>query len=427
MAEKARIILVGGMNYNIPDELKEKFEIVKHITQGSKYNLLPQAQYVFVLTDYANHNIVEQVKKDSKLPVIWLQRGWAAIKAELQKRSLLPPDTPEAAPAAPAPQNSAPASTLGLSEAEIWKKFGEKMVEACRGALKMGDKVSEAELLEVISLAGPPVEDCKLFLPKLQMLGVIAPTKNDLWRLASSEEEAYEDEDPEEAPLKAPPKTRRVAVAEDRSASEERLRRIPGTASLVTRLIAGLPFGPYRTKAAIHREMRKYKEFAGLTDNQVRLAVERAIEQKLIDDTHESLFIDHKDDLQLTRLEKEVEAAEPEVPKKLPPPFPSLLSPPPAVVVDPQGMSKQEAEKKWCHVIARVQDVRQRVSDILGHCRIEWMETNRVLVIFVPSALSNCQRFLEATENWGTLSRVVQEHFTRDTVIRFMLDNGLRG
>jgi hypothetical protein len=89
-------------------------------------------------------------------------------------------------------------------------------------------------------------------------------------------------------------------------------------------------------------------------------------------------------------------------------------------------MSKQEVEKKWCYVVGRVKDVRERLSDILLHCRIEWMETNKVLVIFLPAAISNCQRFLESTENWGTVSRIVQEHFTRDTVIRFMLDNGLR-
>jgi hypothetical protein len=428
VAEKAKIILVGGMDYNIPDELKARFEIVKHITQGSKYNTLPQAEYVFVITQWANHNIVEQVKRESKLPVVWLRQGWASMKEDLQKRSLLPPDArPEVAPPAPAPQ-SAPASTLGLSEAEIWKKFGEKMVEACRNVLKLGEKVSQADLLEVLSMAGPPTEDCELFLPKLQMLGIIAPTKNGLWRLASSEEEAYEEEGEEVPP--PPVKPRHAAPAVARSESEERLRRIPGTPALVAKLIASLPRGPYPTKKAIYREMRKYKEFAGLTDNQVRSALERAIEQKIVDDTHESLFIEHQNEHQLTMIEKPMEQLEPEVPKVLPPPtaLQAMMAPPPPppVVVAPQGLNKREVEEKWCFVLARVKDVRQRLSDILTHCRIEWMDTNKVLVVFLPSAIANCQRFLEATENWGTISRIVQEHFTRDTVIRFMLDNGLR-
>jgi hypothetical protein len=433
VAEKAKVILVGGMDYNIPDELKERFEIVKHIAQGSKYNMLPQAQYIFVITQWANHNIVDQVKRECKIPVIWLRQGWASMKADLQKRSLLPPDaSPEVAPQVPASQSdAAPASTLGLSEAEIWKKFGEKMVEACRNVLKLGEKVSQADLLEVLSMAGPPAEDCELFLPKLQMLGIIAPTKNGLWRLASSEEQPYEEESDEVVPVSTP-KPRRVAPpADQRSESEERLRRIPGNPALVTKLIASLPRGPYPTKKAIQREMRKYKEFAGLTDNQIRLAVDRAIEQKIVDDTHESLFIEHQNDHQLTAIEKPVvEESEPEVPKVLPTlnVFQAMMAPPPPppVVLAPQGMSKRDVEEKWCFVLARVKDVRQRLADILTHCRIEWMETNKVLVIFLPAAISNCQRFLESTENWGTISRIVQEHFTRDTVIRFMLDNGLR-
>lgn len=432
VAEKAKIILVGGMDYNVPAELKERFEIVKHITQGSKYNMLPQADYVFVITQWANHNIVGQVKRECKIPVVWLQQGWASMKSELQKRSLLPPDpAPEAAPQTPAPvQAKEPVSTLGLSEAEIWKKYGEKMIEACRTMLKIGDKVTEKEMLDVLSMAGPPPDDCQLFLPKLQMFGIIAPTKGGLWRLASSEEEAYEEEPEEAAPAEKPVRKAKAFVAEDlRTASEDRLRRIPGTPALVTKLIAALPKGPYPTKKAIQREMRKYKEFAGLTDNQVRLAVDRAIEQKIVDDSHESLFIAHEDGMPLTIIERKATQDEPEVPKVLPPQsaFPMLAPPPPPqVVVAPSGMSREEVERKWCYVVGRVKDVRQRLSDILQHCRIEWMETNKVLVIFLPAALSNCHRFLESTENWGTVSRVVQEHFTRDTVLRFMLDNGLR-
>jgi hypothetical protein len=92
----------------------------------------------------------------------------------------------------------------------------------------------------------------------------------------------------------------------------------------------------------------------------------------------------------------------------------------------PLGLSVQEAQKKWCFVVDRVHQVRQRVGDILQLCRIEWMGTNKVLVIFIPPGIANCQKFLESMENWGAVARTVQEHFTKDTVIRFMLDNGLR-
>jgi len=432
VAEKAKVILVGGMDYNVPQDLKDNFEIVKHITQGSRFNTLPQAQYVFVLTQFANHNIVDQVKHESKAQVVWLPQGAAAIKEALQKRSLLPPDAPEGngAAASPAPSSSGPVSTLGMSHAEIWKKFGDKMIEACRAVLELGQKVSESQLLDVLALAGPPPEDCVHFLPKLQMFGIVVPTKDGRWRLASSDNEAYEAESEEEAPAPEPKKRRAPEVREIPTDAQERLRLIPSSPALVTRLIAGLKTGPYHTKRSIYAEMRKYKEFAGLTDNQVRSAVERAIEQKIIDDTHKTMTISQQPDLKLTLIEKEPEA--PEVPPA-PPPFVrpegihGLLTqaPPPTVAVH-EGLSVEEAKKKWDLVVERTHATRQRVGDILHHCRIEWMNTNKVLVIFLPPALSTCQKFLESMENWGLISRIVQEHFTRDTVLRFMLDNGLR-
>lgn len=426
VAEKTKIILVGGMDYNVPDDLKNSFEIVKHITQGSKYNTLPQAEYVFVITNWANHNIVDQVKREAKVPIVWLPQSWAAMKDTLQKRSLLPPDAPEVIATPVAPSTPTAPSTLGLSEAEIWKKFGDKMVEACRTILEIGQKVTEKELLDVLAMAGPPPEDCKLFLPKLQMLGVVSPTKNDLWRLASSDSEAYEGEAPEGAepePLKK--QRKRVDIDLGRTDAEERLRMIPGNPSLAARLLAGLRPGPYLTKRSIYVEMRKYKEFAGLSDNQVRSALERAIEQKIVDDTHKDLMINHQYDLKLTLIEKTVVEEEPIVPKVLPAPETTAPYNTPQVVVT-SSLNQEEAQKKWCFVVERVNQIRQRLGDILQHCRIEWMGTNKVLVIFIPPVLSNCQKFLESMENWGSIHRTVQEHYTKDTVIRFMLDNGLR-
>ncbi len=431
VADKAKVILVGGMDYNVPQDLKDNFEIVKHITQGSRYNTLPQAQYVFVLTQWANHNIVDQVKRESKAQVVWLPQGWAAIKETLQKRSLLPPDAPEVNSAVvPSSSASAPSSTLGMSHAEIWKKFGDKMVEACRAVLNLGQKVSEAELLEALALAGPPPEDCKHFLPRLQMLGVVVPTKDGKWRLASTDTEAYEEDGHEEvaaAPKPSLTERRRAEPRGLRTDAEERLRLIPGNPALVTRLIAGLKAGPYPTKKSIFVEMRKYSEFSGLSDNQVRSAVERAIELKIVDDTHKTLTIAHQDDLKLTLIEKKEE--EPSIPEV---PAPSVLEAMAQPVMQPQpppasvGLTAEESQKKWDLVVERVHATRQRIGDILHLCRMEWMGTNKVLVIMIPGSLASCQKFLESMENWGVISRTVQEHFTRDTVVRFMLDNGLR-
>src|SRR4029079_5615792 len=426
VAAKHKIILVGGMDYNVPADLKNFFDIVKHITHASKYNTLPQADYIFVITSWANHNMVEQVKGEAKVPIVWLPQGWAAMKETLQKRSLLPPDAPEGSDAPVVPAAPAAPSTLGLSEGEIWKKFGDKMMEACRTILEIGQKVSEKELLEILAMAGPPPEDCKLFLPKLQMLGIIAPRKNDRGRLASSDSEAYEGEAPEGSepePLKK--QRKRLEVDIEQTTADVRRGMVRGNPSLPARLLAGLRPGPYPTKRSIYVEMRRYKEFAGLSDNQVRSALERAIEQKIVDDTHKELIITHQYDLKLTMIEKVEIEAEPVVPKTLPAPN-VLVTPPPQVVVS-DGLNQEEAQKKWCFVVEKVHQIRQRVGDILQHCRIEWMNTNKVLVIFIPPVLSNCQKFLESMENWGSIHRTVQEHYTKDTVIRFMLDNGLRG
>lgn len=425
VADKIKVILVGGMGFNIPDQLKDTFDIVKHISQGSKYNTLPKADFVFVITQFANHNIVDQVKRESKIPVVWLRQGWATMKEDLQKRSILPPDAKivEQEPA-PLPTPLLQGATLGLSEAEIWKKFGEKMVEACRGALKVGEKVSEKELLDVLAMAGPPPEDCKLFLPRFQMMGIVAPTKNGLWRLASSEVEEYEDEGEVE---ETPPQRagRKSAAASERTEAENRLRRIPGTPSLVVRLIAGLNPGPYLTKKSIYKEMRKYQEFAGLTDFQVRGYVERAIKLKIVDDTQKDLYINRRDDMALTRLaDLPQDPAEPSVPEVKPrAPILDVIQP----IPPPTGLSAEEAQKKWCFAVEKVRQSRARVGDILTNCRMEWMGGNNVLAIFLPAVFSNCQKFLESTENWGTITKAVQAHFAPDTVVRFMLDNGLRG
>lgn len=431
VAEKKRVIIVGGMDFNIPPQLKEHFEIVKHITQeSSRYNSIPQADYIFVFAQWSKHNVVEQVKHDAPtIPLIRLRMGWASMKTDLQQRCILPPDEqakPEEAVSTPQ-EPAAPPPTLGLSEDEIWKKFGEKMIDACRGALKLGEKVSKKELLDVMSMAGPPAEDCELFLPKLQMFGVIAPTKDDRWRLASSDSQEYEDQEEGEAVAQASSRSRKSKKVEpeDRTEAEDRLRRIPGTPSLGVRLIAALNPGPYLSKRAIYKEMRKYKEFAGFTDHQIWGLVERAIKLKIIDDTRKDLYINHRDECALTKrddlpLEKEAEAQISAV-KASATQLQLELPPPP-----PKGLSPEEAQKKWCFAVERIRQYRLRLGDVLVHCRIEWMSGNNVLVIFIPAALSACQKFVESTENWGVITQYIQESFTKDTVIRIMLDNGLR-
>lgn len=65
------------MDYNIPDELRNRFDIVKHVVYGTK-RLQDQPKdidYIFVLSEWASHNIVETIKKQAKVPVVWLRKG----------------------------------------------------------------------------------------------------------------------------------------------------------------------------------------------------------------------------------------------------------------------------------------------------------------------------------------------------------------
>jgi hypothetical protein len=92
----------------------------------------------------------------------------------------------------------------------------------------------------------------------------------------------------------------------------------------------------------------------------------------------------------------------------------------------PKTIDKTEAEKSWCHIVEIVRREKDRLGNLLSHCRIEWMGDNHVLVIFLPSVLAQWMKFVESTENWGLVSAAVQERFLPNTAIRFMLDNGLR-
>lgn len=187
MADRRKILLVGGMDYNVPGELKASFDIVKHITQGTKFQTLPNVDYVLVITEWAAHNLVESVKNATSIPVILLPRGgWVAMKAELQRRSILPAD--EQAEVSSPPENKPSAESLfsSMSESDVWKKYGSAMIEAAQGALKPKEVVSEDDVLEALSLSGVPKADCAAFLPKLQMKGILDPCANGKWRLMAA-------------------------------------------------------------------------------------------------------------------------------------------------------------------------------------------------------------------------------------------------
>lgn len=422
MSEKRKILLVGGMDYNIPKELKEAFDIVKHITQASKFQSLPQVDYVFVITEWAGHNLVESVKKETNATIIPLPRGgWEAMKQDLERRSILMPvETPVSAEAAP--EKPPPESLFSsMSESDVWKKYGTEMIKAVQGTLKPKEVVSEDDTLEALSLSGVPKADCAAFLPKLQLKGILDPCGDGKWRLMAA---PGTDFDNERADPEAQAEAQAVAVKKGRgngSATgvvKHRQVRMPSLLAM----ISGLPKGPYASKRAISEEMRKYVEFDALSDWQVGKYVDRAIGDKLIDDSNRDLFIKVNADVHLTRkqeIQQELKMPD-EIVKEAEKAQGSLG------FMKPKTIDKTEAEASWCHVVEKIRKERERLGNVLSHCRIEWMGDNHVLVIFVPAVLAQWMKFVESTENWGLVSQAVQERFYPNTVIRFMLDNGLR-
>lgn len=431
---KPRVIVVGGMSFNIPRELAESVEIVKHVEQTASYRVgtLPAADYILVIADFTSHTLVDVVKNQMNSKVIYLQKGWASMKSELQRRSILPPDPsptrePEAAP------QEAP-TTTGLSEDELWKIYRTKLIEAAKGALKPRELISENDLIETLGdLVGIPKEDCRRLLPNLQLGGTVVPVKDGIWSLMVGQD-GYEF-DPN--PIQAPRSRRRPPDLEDGRTGHMHAVNASRTeqSNERARKIAGLHGGPYLTVIALIREMQKYKEFqredGGVFSTDVyRRIVKRAAELHVVDDTHEKIFVDHNPDVTLTRT----------VPPD-PEPQP-IVQPPVSAVVTHQnnidayvaekqkeklgGMPKAEAEKHWAHVVNEVKRQKRHLGTILENGRIEWLADTAILIFFVPTEFSVYLSQLEATENWGLIMSEARLRFGPALVVRFVLDNSLR-
>jgi hypothetical protein len=418
VAEKMKILLVGGMEYNVPKEIGEFFEVVRHITQGAKVQTLPKADYVFVVTEWASHNLVETVKAQVDVPIIPLARGgWQAIKQDLLRRSILEPEQP-VQKAAIEERESSESLFSAMTEADVWKKYGSAIIEAAQVTLKPKEIVCEDDVLEVLSLSGVPKEDCRVYLPKLQMKGILDPVSDGKWRLMAAPGTDFDNEkaDPENV---ASEKSKKNVVTRDH-------RRQVKSPELIG-LIAGLNKGPYSSKRAVFEEMRKYVQFDALSDWQAMKYIDRAIEQKIVDDTHQNIFVNQNCDIHLTS--KKVMTVEPEMPEspeKIVRGAKAEASPALSTRED-KRIEKSDAEKAWCYVVEGVKREKDRLGSVLEHCRIEWMGDNKVLVIFIPAVLAQWQKFLESTDNWGLVSRMVQDRLSRNTAIRFMVDNGLGG
>lgn len=418
MSEKKKVMIVGGLPFNIPSELRELFQIVKHVEEGtSRLADIPAVDYVFVMSDFSSHKMLQVVKERAGVPIVYLRKGWASMKEELAERCLLPPG--HGAREAEAPAKDPETGTLsGLSEDEIWKTYKARFIEAVKGALKPRELVSEADLLGILALVGVPEEDCRLVLPRLQMGGVVDCPKEGFWRSLMAES-GFDFGDGSVPATEEPRKRRETPSNRERSLEADgRAKRL-----------RGLPMGPYPSKRAIAREMLRYEEWnpGGVdpaTDNTLHRLIERAIRLRVIDDTHQNLVIDHDPAMGFKRLVKNgAPSAQDEVPVPLPMPEKSALE----LYLEEKRASQQKdlatLKGRWPEVVQAVKREKKMVGTILESCRIQWIDEERIAVCLVPVEFTMYRLTLEATENWGFVSKVAREIMGQDFVVRFLMEN----
>jgi hypothetical protein len=109
---KPRILFVGGKACGLPPELRERFEVVRHVSNemgGWGDNMVGlRVDYVFVIVDFADHSWIGHVKKrlGKGVPFVYLKKGWPHMKTRLERLGILSaasltaplPETPPASP-----------------------------------------------------------------------------------------------------------------------------------------------------------------------------------------------------------------------------------------------------------------------------------------------------------------------------------------
>jgi hypothetical protein len=422
--QRPRVIVVGGMDFNIPDEMRKRFEIVKHLEQKvNRVDRVPEADYVFVISDFVSHTMVDIVKHMAKVPVVYLRTGWSHMKLELERRSILPPEIPEAAeePARPVAVEKKGPEATGLSEDELWDVYKKDIIAAAKGALKPRELVGEEDLLEILGdLVGIPKEELRPLLVRLHMGGVLDQPKDKVWCLMIGDDGFVSGKNMPEEGVGTKKTVRRHRPAGE---GEDRAKKI-----------AGLRMGPYPTLAALAREMLKYEEFQfegrPMSMEGCRQVIKRAIELKIVDDTHEKIYVDYNAEVHLKR----ISPAEPEelTPVEQPPLsdegkleksaeeayayYQSLR---------PAEITKEMAEKAWRVIIDEVRSTKRHIATILENSRIEWLADKNIICCLVPQEYSVYMRQLESTENWGLISSITRNRFGNSVVVRFLLDNSM--
>lgn len=189
---KPRLLIIGGKPFNVPPQISEHFEIAKHIEQDQMKFSLPSADYVMVICNWVNHSAISSVRNSMpRTPVIWVRKGWPAMRAELLRRGLIPEaeiETPEMVEEPEEPESSTPMSEEELESAtrpretpvqsEVDRMFQEFMrltEESTRFALERAKLLEDQRNLEVkIEAVEKQLEVLKPFAENFKVLAASA-------------------------------------------------------------------------------------------------------------------------------------------------------------------------------------------------------------------------------------------------------------
>lgn len=194
--KKAKVILVGGKDFNIPRQLYDAVDILRHYSHDMRgpARVPPRdLEYVFGVQPWCSVPNVRKIGEALGVKVVFLQEGWSRIKCQLEELGLLkkgepPPPPPDIEPEVVAPPPAKEViPSIGLSQDELLTRYKDKAVDGLKNALKPSDRMSRDELIETMAwVTGLPPVDCESILPELVMRGVVQE-HNETWTLTSYE------------------------------------------------------------------------------------------------------------------------------------------------------------------------------------------------------------------------------------------------
>lgn len=138
---KPRVLMVGGKACGIPGELRERFFVVRHVSNemGGWASLgRLRVDYVFIIVNFTDHSWIERVRARVRAPIVFLRKGWPHMKARLEALGILPPGFPTSPhpPTPPGPRRCAypPCRRFWTEEAPF--QYGIYCCKVCHGAAR---------------------------------------------------------------------------------------------------------------------------------------------------------------------------------------------------------------------------------------------------------------------------------------------------